>query len=155
MNSIKKMVSVTAILAMLTMLVLSLHAPLAHADAGGIVLNISKVTSTSGGIVQGSATLSLNSQGSQKSYPDGTVIRIHLDVSLSASQTTPSTPGTPVYSGDFSVTLVNDGATIAFAFPSAGAGYYLIVVSAYAPDGTLLASGWVDPRVGGSNGTPG
>ncbi len=155
MNSIKKTGSLGLSLALLTMLLLSLHTPLAHADAGGIVLNVSRITSTIGGTIQGSATLSLNSQGSQNLYPDGTVIRIHMDVSISSSQTTPSTPGTPVYSGDFSVTLVNNGATIAFAFPSAGPGYYLIVVSAYAPDGTLLASGWVDPHVGGSNGTPG
>ncbi len=148
MNSIKKMVSVTAILAMLTMLVLSFHAPLAHADAGGIVLNIGRATTVNGGMIQFDATLSLNSQGSQTLYPDGTVVRIHVDASFSSAQSTPSKPGSPVYCGDISATLINHQAAMTLACPYVGAGYYLFVVSAYAPDGTLLASGWIDPAEG-------
>jgi len=151
MSASKKVVSVAVSLALLTVVLMSLSTPLAYADSAHIRVLKRATLSSDGTTLTFTAILTLHDQDNwqgQHQVPDGTVIGIHFDTYVAPVKNTPNKPGAHVYGGDLSVTITDDRTWIPLAFPYGGPGYYLVVVSAYLPNGNLLATGWVDPKEG-------
>jgi hypothetical protein len=190
MNATKKILSTTATLALLTILIVSFSAP-AYADDANI--NVLHGATLCNGTLTFTAVLTMHGPQYDQLWKNHTAINIHYDVYLASVKNTPNKPGDHVRSGDLSLTLGATGpdngpgsgpgagpapgppppppgppptscpgarpgpaghhpgpgnTNIAIAFSYAGDGYYLVVVTAYLPNGQQLATGWVDPRQG-------
>jgi len=130
----------TAGILLLALLLISFSTSIAQADKGGNRLRLSASTNEKKLTVQ----VELTARG----LPDGSKIRVHIDIFISDKHTNLNRPGTLIYSGDIQGTVVDSKAQLEHTIAFEGTGYYLVQATAYDSNDNFLASAWIDPREG-------